>query len=75
VSGVAAAPLLLLIVLLGAVRWVHQDATAHRDADRPVVFRAGTLVIDTPAAWAMACLALSVLAFPLYLNCRSTLEH
>jgi hypothetical protein len=66
----ATAPILVLLVLLGIVSWVHSDAKARAERGAPVIFAAGNLRLDTPAAWAIACLVLGVIAFPLYLTSR-----
>lgn len=52
-------------------RLVHQDATAHAEAGKPVVFWAGSIAVETPPAWAAGCLVLWVFFFPLYLRARN----
>ena len=64
------APLVILAGLLLTVLWVYQDAARHAEADEPVVFWAGSVRLDTPSAWAAACLVLWVACFPLYLRAR-----
>jgi hypothetical protein len=63
-------PFVLLAVLLLTVGWVYRDAGRHVADGEPVVLRAGTMVVTTPAAWAALCLVLWVFAFPLYLRAR-----
>jgi len=64
-------PLLVLFVLLAADRWVYVDAQLHAERGRPVTFTRGDFTVNTPAAWALGCLVLSVLFLPLYLARRS----
>lgn len=63
-------PLVLLAVLLVTVGWVYQDAAQHVSDGEPVVLRAGSVRVETPAAWAALCLVLWVFFFPLYLRAR-----
>lgn len=69
-SAAALVPLLVLLALLPIDRWVYVDAQAHAERGNPVIFRNGNLKVDTPAAWALGCLILWVLFFPLYLANR-----
>lgn len=66
----AFAPLLVLLVVLASDAWVYADAKAHTERGTPVVFSAGTLVVDTPAAWFVGALLLWIVVFPLYLSAR-----
>ena len=70
VSFAALAPLVILGIGITADLWVYADAKRRADSGSPVVFEAGTFVIDTPAAWAAGCLILWILFFPLYLTSR-----
>lgn len=63
-------PLLVLLALLAVDRWVYVDAQAHAERGNPVIFRSGSLKVDTPTAWALGCLILWILFFPLYLASR-----
>jgi hypothetical protein len=63
--------LAIIVVVLGFDSWVYLDARHHAERDVPVVFEAGSLVIDTPAMWFAACLILWVIFFPLYLTNRA----
>ncbi len=63
-------PLALLATVVGSALWVYQDATANAARGEPVVLRAGSLRMETPAVWAMACLVLWVFVLPLYLRAR-----
>ena len=69
-SSSSLVPLVLLAGLLLTVGWVYQDAATHHEAGEPVLFWSGALRVETPAAWAAACLVLWVIFFPLYLRAR-----
>ena len=71
VLSAAAFPLVLAIFVVAIDAWVYSDAKAHADRGAPVVFRAGSFSVETPAAWFLGCLLLWVIFFPLYLNSRS----
>jgi hypothetical protein len=64
-------PLAFLVLVVVLDVWVYADAERRRDARRPVVASIGTLVLETPVAWLLACLLLWVLFFPMYLVARS----
>lgn len=64
------AALFVVVVLLGIDLWVYADAKRCAEAGAPVVFRLGTLVVDTPVGWFLSCLVLWVVAFPIYLVSR-----
>jgi len=59
----------LFVVALGL--WVYADATRHEQRGNPVVFKAGSFVLDTPAAWCVGCLLVFVVFVPLYVVSRS----
>lgn len=63
-------PLLLVVFVLGTDLWVLRDARDRAAEGRPVVLELGTLRIDTPEAWFVACLLLWVVFMPLYLVIR-----
>jgi hypothetical protein len=69
-SASALVPLFVLLALLAADRWVYVDAQLHAERGSPVIFTRGDVKVDTPAAWALGCLVLSVVFFPLYLARR-----
>jgi hypothetical protein len=71
VPSAAAVPLIAAIVVVAIDAWVYADAKAHADRGGPVVFRAGSFAVDTPAAWFLGCLLLWVIFFPIYLTSRS----
>jgi cytochrome c oxidase assembly factor CtaG len=70
VSGLEVAPLLVFGLGLVVDLWVYADAKQHADRGNPVVFQAGNLVIETPAAWAAGCLIFWVVFFPLSFSSR-----
>jgi hypothetical protein len=63
-------PILVLLVALfidlGTAVWVHADAKAESEGGTPVVFSAGFLEVDTPAAWFFTCLLMWILFLPIY---------
>ncbi len=67
----ALAPLAVGVAVLAVDAWVFVDAKQRTERGMPVVLRAGSLVIASPAAWFIGCLLLWVLFFPLYLTSRS----
>ncbi|HWC33732.1 MAG TPA: hypothetical protein VG650_02780 [Mycobacteriales bacterium] len=69
-SSVTLTPLFVLGVGIAVDLWVYVDAKRRADSGSPVVFEAGSLVIATPAAWAVGCLILWIWFFPLYLTTR-----
>jgi hypothetical protein len=66
-----AGPLAVLVVVVALDVWVFLDAQARAGRRRPVVASIGSLVLDTPGAWTLACLVLWILFFPMYLVARS----
>jgi hypothetical protein len=64
-------PLGLLVLIVVIDGWVYLDAQRRAEARRPVVASIGSLVLETPTAWLVACLLLWVLFFPMYLVARS----
>jgi hypothetical protein len=66
----AAFPLIVLAVLMIIDACVYSDARAHAQRGSPVILSIGSLSIDTPAAWFIECLLLSVLKIPAYLASR-----
>ena len=73
---VAAAPpgfvpaLVILLVVVASDVWVYFDAARQRDAGEPVVLVVGSIRVETPEAWFIACLVLWVIALPLYFTGR-----
>ena len=67
----AALPLIVLAGVLGIDLWVLSDATARADRGDPVVASIGSLTIDRPGTWFVACLLLAFLFIPLYVASRN----
>ena len=70
-SAVSLVPLVALAVGLALDVWVYQDARQRAEEGHPVIFRAGSLVLDTPTLWLVGCLLLWIVFLPLYLNSRT----
>lgn len=66
----ALVPLWVLALGLAVDAWVWTDASRRAAQGRPVVFRSGSFVVDTPAMWLVGCLLLWVVFLPLYLQSR-----
>jgi hypothetical protein len=64
------APLIVVALVVGAALWVLADARQWDRQGTPVGFRAGPIAIDTPQAWAIACLVLFVIFLPIYAVAR-----
>lgn len=64
-------PILVLIAVLGIDLWVYTDAKAHVERGTPIVFWTQSFSVATPASWFLACLLLSVIFIPLYINTRN----
>jgi hypothetical protein len=67
---ISALPLIVLAALFGVDLWVYADATAHAQGGTPVVISFGSFTVETPGAWFVACLVLSLLFIPLYIANR-----
>jgi hypothetical protein len=65
------APILLLVVVIATDLWVYLDARRCARAGSPVYFRIGSLGVDTPVAWLVACIIVWIFFFPAYLASRS----
>jgi len=72
VSFAELVPIVVVLLVLGADIWVYTDAKTRAELGDPVIFSMGLVQLDSPEAWAVACLLLWVLAFPIYLACRKT---
>jgi hypothetical protein len=70
VPATALTPLLILGLGVAVDLWVYFDARRHEAVGKPVILRAGSLTIETPAAWAAGCLILWIVLFPLYVTSR-----
>jgi hypothetical protein len=69
-SGLA--PVVVLLVILLTDVWVYTDARAHLVRGEPVVVSIGSFSLESPAVWAVVCLVLWIVAFPLYVVARGT---
>ncbi len=63
-------PIVVVVVIIGTVFWVYADARSHAEVGEPVVFSAGSIRLDSPELWAIVCLVLWVICFPIYLATR-----
>jgi hypothetical protein len=70
-SLVALVPIIVALAILAIHISVYTDARAHAEKGDPVVFSIGSIRLDSPEVWAVACLILFVFAFPIHLACRS----
>jgi hypothetical protein len=68
--GHAAAPLLLLVIVLATDAWVYADAKRLARHGTPVRFSSPYVSIETPEGWLVGCLVLWVFFFPLYIAGR-----
>jgi len=59
-----------IVVVLVVDLWLYADAKAQAKSGRPVVFSTGAFVVDTPEAWLVGSLLLSIIFIPLYLSIR-----
>ena len=58
----------IAVAVVGAIAWrVYVDASNRFARGHPVVLRIGALQIDSPLAWALACLVCCVIFVPIYL--------
>lgn len=67
----ALGPLLAVLPVLATDLWVFEDARRRWLGGAPVVLGSGPVRIGTPMAWFVACLALWIVFFPLYLLART----
>ena len=65
-------PIAPLIAWVACCVWVYRDAKANAAAGTPVYLQIGTLRIDTPEAWATACLVMLIVFMPVYLAARKS---
>ncbi len=72
ISLVELVPIIVVLVIIGTDVWVFTDARARAERGDPVVFSVGSIQLDSPEVWAVVCLVLWVLGFPLYLASRKT---
>lgn len=58
------------MIIVAMAAWVYQDARAHAGRGRPIISSYGSLQLNTPMAWFLACLVMWETFFPLYLDSR-----
>lgn len=63
-----------LILVMAADLWVYLDARSRQGTGREPGVRIGSLQVNTPEAWAIGCLLLFVVFFPMYLVARGQAE-
>lgn len=63
-----------LVLVIAADIWVYADARSRQGTGREPGVRIGSLQVNSPEAWAIGCVALFVIAFPLYLIARREAE-
>lgn len=61
----------LLAIVFAMAVWVYLDARAHVGRGRPIVSSYGSVQLNTPVAWFLACLVMWEMFFPLYMDRRS----
>jgi len=70
-SLVQLVPILAVLVIIGTDVWVYTDARTRAEQGNPVVLSVGSIQLDSPEVWAVACLVVWVFCFPLYLATRN----
>ena len=63
-------PLVVVGVILLADVWVFVDARRWAEQGSPVRFQFGSFAIETPQAWAIACVLVFILFMPIYAVAR-----
>ena len=63
---------LLFGVIFASAIWVLMDAQALARQGLPVTGSFGTLHLNTPLRWFLACLLLWEIFFPFYVSCRNS---
>ena len=59
-----------LVMVVAADVWVYTDARSRQGTGREPGLQVGSVQVDTPETWTLACVVLFVIAFPLYLIAR-----
>ena len=70
VRAVVIAIIDLLAILFATAGWVYLDARAHADRGRPIVSSYGSVELNSPVAWFLACLVMWETFFPHYIDRR-----
>ncbi len=61
---------IVLATALVAAIWVYVDAKEHAGQGRSITLSVGSLRLETPSAWFLACLVLGELFIPAYMDSR-----
>jgi hypothetical protein len=64
-------PIIAVLLVVGTGVWVYTDARTQAEEGDPVTLAIGSIQLDSPEVWTVACVILWVLAFPAYLATRS----
>jgi hypothetical protein len=70
-SLVELVPIVAVLLIVGTGVWVYTDARTRAAEGDPVVLSIGSIQLDSPEVWTVACVILWVLAFPAYLASRN----
>lgn len=65
------APIIVLVIVAATDLWVYVDAKRSADSGTPVFLKIGSVTIETPVAWLVACLVVWLVFFPIYVVSRS----
>jgi hypothetical protein len=60
----------VLCVMFAAAVWVYTDAKTHAGQGNPIAVSVGSLRLNKPVAWFLACLLLGELFIPIYVESR-----
>jgi hypothetical protein len=63
-----------IVLVIAADIWVYVDARSRQGTGREPGVRIGSLQVESPEAWALGCLVLFVIVFPMYLIARREAE-
>jgi hypothetical protein len=69
-GGAAPTVFMMLSIMFIAAAWVYSDAKTQADQGNPIDVSVGSLRLNTPVAWFLACLVLAELFIPLYVESR-----
>jgi hypothetical protein len=69
-GGAAPTVFLMVCVMFVAAAWVYNDAKAQANQGNPIDVSVGSLRLNTPAAWFLACLLMAELFIPPYVESR-----
>lgn len=69
-GSTALVALLPLVLVIAADVWVYVDARSRQGTGHEPAVRVGSLQISTPQIWAIGCVVLFIIVFPMYLVAR-----